>query len=101
MAGYASAAIDHPLQGDRIITIGEEIYDSGDFSPASSLLTSRDNGRQSIADIMAFRLAFNGINAPTGLVDLSTSEVHFMGQSLGAIYGTGEVALANKSLPGN
>ena len=101
MAGYASAAIDHPLHGDRIITIGEEIYDSGDFSPASSLLTSRDNGRQSIADIMAFRLALNSINDTTGLVDLNTSEVHFMGQSLGAIYGTGAVALANKSLPGN
>jgi hypothetical protein len=32
MAGYASAAIDHPLHGDKIITIGEGIYDSGDFS---------------------------------------------------------------------
>ena len=100
MAGYATAAIDHPLHGDRIITIGEESFDSGDFSPATSLLTARDNGRQSIADIMAFRLALNGLNDSTGLVDLNTSEVHFMGQSLGAIYGTGAVALANKSLGG-
>jgi Pla-1/cef family extracellular lipase len=101
MAGYATAAIDHPLHGDRIITIGDDSFDSGDFSPATSLLTSRDNGRQSIADIMAFRLALNAINDSTGLVDLNTSEVHFMGQSLGAIYGTGAVALANKSLPGD
>jgi Pla-1/cef family extracellular lipase len=101
MAGYATAAIDHPLHGDRIITIGGNTFDSSVFSPATSLLTSRDNGRQSIADIMAFRLALNAINDSTSLVDLNTSEVHFMGQSLGAIYGTGAVALANKSLAGD
>ena len=100
MAGYASAAIDHPLHGDRIISIGDEIFDSSVFN-ASNLLTTRDNGRQSIADIMAFRLALNAINDSTGLVDLDTSEVHFMGQSLGANFGTVAVALANKSLAGN
>jgi Pla-1/cef family extracellular lipase len=101
MAGYATAAIDHPLHGARTITIGEVTYDSGSFFPAASQLTSRDNGRQSIADIIAFRLALNSINDSTGLVDLNTSEVHFMGQSLGAIFGTGAVALANKSLAGD
>jgi Pla-1/cef family extracellular lipase len=101
MAGFATAAIDHPLHGARTITVGEVTYGSGDFFPATSQLTSRDNGRQSIADIMAFRLALNGINDSTGLVDLNTSEVHFMGQSLGAIFGTGAVALANKSLAGD
>jgi Pla-1/cef family extracellular lipase len=101
MAGYASAAIDHPLHGDRIITIGEQSYTSGDYLNLLSLLTARDNTRQSIADIMAFRLALNSINDSTGLVDLDTSEVHFMGQSLGAIYGTGAVALANKTLAGD
>jgi len=100
MAGYASAAIDYPLHGDRIITIGDASYDSNGFISLSQL-TSRDNGRQGIADIMAFRLALNAINDSTGLVDLNTSEVHFMGQSFGAIYGTGAVALANKSLSGD
>jgi Pla-1/cef family extracellular lipase len=100
MAGYASAAIDHPLHGDRIITIGEDVFDSAGYT-SLILLTTRDIGRQSIADIMAFRLALNAINDSTGLVDLNTSEVHFMGQSLGAIYGTGAVALANKSLAGD
>ena len=100
MAGYASAAIDHPLHGDRIITIGEDVFDSAGYT-SLILLTTRDNGRQSIADIMAFRLALNSINDSTGLVDLNTTEVHFMGQSLGAIYGTGGVALANKSLAGD
>lgn len=101
MAGFATAAIDHPLHGARTIEVGEVTYGSGDFFPVTSQLTSRDNGRQSIADIMAFRLALNGINDSTGLVDLNTSEVHFMGQSLGAIFGTGAVALANKSLAGD
>lgn len=101
MAGYASAAIDHPLHGDRIITIGEQRFDSGSYLNVLSLLNARDNTRQSIADIMAFRLALNAINDPTNLVDLDTSEVHFMGQSLGAIYGTGAAALANKSLSGD
>ena len=101
MAGYASAAIDHPLHGDRIITIGDKSYNSNDYLNLLSLLTARDNTRQSIADIMAFRLALNNINDSTGLVDLDTSEVHFMGQSLGAIYGTGAAAIANKSLAGD
>ncbi len=100
MAGYASAAIDHPLHGDRIIKIGDESFDSSVFN-SLNLLSTRDNGRQSIADIIAFRLSLNAINDSTGLVDLDTSEVHFMGQSLGAIFGTGAVALSNKSLTGN
>jgi Pla-1/cef family extracellular lipase len=100
MAGYASAAIDHPLHGDRIIKIGDESFDSSVFN-SLNLLSTRDNGRQSIADIMAFRLSLNAINDSTGLVDLDTSEVHFMGQSLGAIFGTGAVALSNKSLTGD
>jgi Pla-1/cef family extracellular lipase len=101
LAGYASAAIDHPLHGDRILTIGGESYNSDDYLNLLSLLTARDNTRQSIADIMAFRLSLNAINDTTGLIDLDTSEVHFMGQSLGAMYGTGATALANKSLPGD
>lgn len=101
MAGYASAAIDHPLHGDRIITIGEQSYTSTDYLNLLNLLTARDNTRQSIADIMAFRLALNSINDTTGLVDLDTSEVHFMGQSLGSMYGVGATAIANKSLSGD
>jgi len=100
MAGFASAAIDHPLHGDRMITIGEDVFDSAGYT-SLILLTTRDNGRQSIADIMAFRLALNAINDSTGLVDLNTTDVHFIGQSLGAIYGTGAVALANKALAGD
>jgi Pla-1/cef family extracellular lipase len=101
MAGYASAAIDHPLHGDRVITIGGESYTSDDYLNLLSLLTARDNTRQSIADIMAFRLALNSIKDTTGLVDLNASEVHFVGQSLGAIFGIGATALANKTLSGD
>lgn len=101
MAGYASAAIDHPLHGDRVITLDDESYDSDEYLNLLSLLTARDNTRQSIADIVAFRLALNNINDTTGLVDLDVSEVHFIGQSLGAIYGTGATAIANQSLAGD
>lgn len=101
LAGYATAAIDHPLHGDRIITIGEESFDSDDYLNLLNLLAARDNTRQSVADITAFRLALNAINDSTGLVDLNTSDVHFMGQSLGAIYGTSAVAIANNSLGGD
>lgn len=101
MAGYASAAIDHPLHGDRVITVGDVSYDSNDYLNLLSLLTARDNTRQSIADIVAFRLALNSINDSTGLVDLDRSQVHFIGQSLGAIYGTGAAAIANRSLGGD
>ncbi|MEP1446802.1 MAG: VolA/Pla-1 family phospholipase [Paraglaciecola sp.] len=101
MAGYASAAIDHPLHGDRVITLDDKSYGSDEYLNLLSLLTARDNTRQSIADIVAFRLALNNINDTTGLVDLNVSEVHFIGQSLGAIYGTGATAIANQSLAGD
>ncbi|MBL4631118.1 MAG: lipase, partial [Paraglaciecola sp.] len=107
MAGYASAAIDHPLHGDRSIELDDgtvvnaSINGPSDYLNLLNLLTSRDNSRQSIADIMAFRLSLNALNDTTGLVTLDTSEVHFIGQSLGAIYGSGAVALSNKSLGGD
>jgi hypothetical protein len=51
MVGSASAAFDHPLHGDHIITIGDESFDSSAFN-SLNLLSTRDNGHQSIADIM-------------------------------------------------
>jgi hypothetical protein len=85
---------------NKVKTEAYLIYSSG-YIDFLNLLTTRDNSRQSIADILAFRLALNGINDTTGLVDLNISDVHFMAQSLGSIYGTVAVAIANKSLPGD
>ncbi|MGS2720172.1 VolA/Pla-1 family phospholipase [Paraglaciecola aestuariivivens] len=107
MAGFASAAIDHPLHGERAITLddGTEVNATltggTDYFNLLSLLTYRDNARQSIADILAFRLSLNAIMDSTGKVDLDASNVHFMGQSLGAMYGTSAATLANQSLGGD
>ena len=78
---------------NKVKTEAYLIYSSG-YIDFLNLLTTRDNSRQSIADILVFRLALNGINDTTGLVDLNISDVHFMEQSLGSIYGTVAVAIA-------
>jgi pimeloyl-ACP methyl ester carboxylesterase len=54
----------------------------GYFINLSSLLTSRDNLRQGVADLMSLRRAASGIAGIDG------STVHFVGQSLGSIVGT-------------
>lgn len=105
--GYATVAIDHPLHGER----GFEVID-GDTTTVintstskggvattyfnlSSLLTSRDNLRQSTADILKLRLALNGFTDGVTLNLLDASNVYFMGHSLGAISGVNAVAIAN------
>ncbi|MFQ3220258.1 MAG: Pla-1/cef family extracellular lipase [Paraglaciecola sp.] len=107
LAGFASAAIDHPLHGERGLTLDDGNVVSAtshsvtDYMNLTSLLTARDNLRQSIVDTMGFRLSLNAIADTTGVVDLDLSQVHFIAQSLGAITGTASVATANASLPGD
>lgn len=112
-AGFATVAIDHPLHGSRgFDTDGDTIDDvnaSGqtcfknnvrlngnatDYMNLSDLLVTRDNLRQSIADMLGLRLGLNFNNQP-GL--LNTQDVQLLGHSLGAITGTSMVALANTS----
>ncbi|GAA0347124.1 lipase [Bowmanella denitrificans] len=110
LAGFATVAIDHPLHGSRGFTIDGKVVNatSGtggaptDYLNLSSLLTARDNLRQSIADILGLRL---GLNADVDLSNgspalLDGTNVSFLGHSLGAITGTSAVALANTSLGG-
>lgn len=105
--GYATAAIDHPLHGER----GFEVV-SGDTTTVintstsveggvattyfnlASLLTSRDNVRQSVADGLKLRLALNAFYEGTS-VAIDTSNVYYMGHSLGAISGVNLVTVAN------
>ncbi|HEX7768638.1 MAG TPA: hypothetical protein VF422_01275, partial [Dokdonella sp.] len=54
----------------------------GYFINLSSLLTSRDNLRQGVADLMSLR------RAASGFAGIDGSKVHFVGQSLGSIVGT-------------
>ncbi len=58
------------------------------FINLSSLLTSRDNIRQGIADLLVLRRSLGNV----GAVPLDASKVGFVGHSLGGIVGTGYLA---------
>lgn len=99
-AGIAVVAIDHPLHGTRGGTAkipGSETSISAStgqvtaYLNLASLLTARDNVRQSEADLLALRLAINGL-AGTGI---DVTKVSFFGHSLGGITGTTFVSVAN------
>lgn len=109
VAGYATVAIDHPLHASRGFVIdGQIVNTSGGFGGSvtdyfnlASLLTSRDNARQSIVDAMGLRLGLNAVVDLTGgSVDLDGSNVSYVGQSLGSITGIPTVAMSNASLGG-
>lgn len=97
--GFATIAIDQPLHGSRGFNTdseeGDEINASTvsatDYMNLASLLTTRDNLRQSTADILGLRLGLNNVVG----ADIDTSKVHFLGHSLGAITGINFIAVAN------
>ena len=98
--GFATVAIDHPLHGSRgfgaINASGASCGKSGTataYMNLQNLLVTRDNLRQSIADMLALRLGLNFVQG----VSLDLSNVQVLGHSLGAIAATSMVALANTS----
>lgn len=106
VAGFATVAIDHPLHGARAFDVDNDGTDDIDASSESgvtaymnlsSLLTTRDNLRQSITDLIGLRLSLNYFQDASGTEELNGQDVHFVGHSLGAIAGTGFTALANTS----
>ena len=105
LAGFATVAIDHPLHGSRGLSqAGNTVNASSGFGGSvtdylnlSYLLTTRDNVRQSIVDVMGLRLALSA----SDLSDLNTDQVGFFGHSLGAITGVGSVAALNRPLGGS
>ena len=75
VAGYATVAIDHPLHGERGFDVnGDGELDITATGPAnattymnlSSLLTTRDNLRQSITDLVSLRVSLNNFMAADG-----------------------------------
>jgi pimeloyl-ACP methyl ester carboxylesterase len=99
-------AIDHPLHGitdptnplyagslERHFGLdldGEAGIDSSGayFLNPLALLTTRDNFRQTAADLIALSKTIGTIDLDGGGADLDTADVHFAGHSLGAILGT-------------
>ena len=109
VAGFATVAIDHPLHGSRGFNIDGTIVNASngfggsttDYFNLSSLLTARDNLRQSIVDTMGLRLGLNAVVDTTGGdIDLDPTKVSFVGQSLGSISGIATVAVSNDTLGG-
>lgn len=100
--GFATIAIDHPLHGSRgftqetangTLTFNASTNSATDYMNLANLLVTRDNLRQSIADMLALRFALNNLTGVT----IDRSRVQFLGHSLGGITGTSMVALANVS----
>jgi Pla-1/cef family extracellular lipase len=113
--GVATISIDHPYHGARGIDFNADgVYEISATSPnpnnpsdpyangdvqiymnLQSLLTARDNVRQSEVDLLALRLS---LNDPSLYGVLDATQVSFLGHSLGGITGTAFVALANSGL---
>ena len=79
------------------------------FINLTSLLTSRDNLRESAADLIALTRSLSALNLDaTAGADINTGRVHFLGHSLGAIVGgvylgvipSSEVWTATLAMPG-
>ncbi|WP_448547801.1 VolA/Pla-1 family phospholipase [Thalassotalea fusca] len=116
--GMATVAINHPLHGDPSLgpTAGSRGFDlNGDgvddinastvsathYMNLASLLTTRDNLRQSTADMVGLRFGLNflgGVDSDGNPIKVDSSQVHFLGHSLGAITGINFMALTNTSL---
>ncbi len=119
--GLATVAINHPLHGDPdvfsgLLPGGSRGFDlNGDgvdeinastvsathYMNLASLLTTRDNLRQSTADLLGLRLGIKflgGSHVEGNPIKVDNNNVHFLGHSLGAITGINFIALANTPL---
>ena len=124
--GFATVAINHPLHGDPdalggllpggsrgfditgpggvpdgIDDINASTVSATHYMNLASLLTTRDNLRQSTSDLVGLRLGLNflgGLHTEGNPIKVDGSNVHFLGHSLGAITGINFIALTNSAL---
>ncbi|WP_085296936.1 VolA/Pla-1 family phospholipase [Cognaticolwellia mytili] len=107
--GIATIAIDQPLHGSRGFDLNGDGVDDINTSTVStlhyvnlaSMLTMRDNTRQSTADLLGLRLGMNflgGFDSEGNQIKIDSTKVHLLGHSLGGIYGMNTVGLANTEL---
>jgi Pla-1/cef family extracellular lipase len=113
--GMATVAINHPLHGEP--SLGGRGFDVNPLNPGdeinattvsathymnlASLLTTRDNLRQSVSDILGLRFGLNflgGLDIGGNPIKVDPTNVHFLGHSLGAITGINFMAVANTPL---
>lgn len=119
--GFATVAINHPLHGDPDVfggtmsggsrgfdvdgdgvdDINASTVEATHYMNLASLLTTRDNLRQSTSDLLGLRLGLNflgGVHAEGNAINVDKTNVHFLGHSLGAITGMNFIALSNTPL---
>ncbi|OUS32711.1 hypothetical protein A9Q98_00900 [Thalassotalea sp. 42_200_T64] len=100
--GFAVASLDQPLHGSRGYGAISASLNPAVYLNLESLLTVRDNLRQSVADTLAFRAALNTVYDAEGpFAEIDGTNVYYAGQSLGSITGHNFMALTNTSLGGD
>ncbi|MCK8125693.1 lipase [Pseudoalteromonas sp. 2CM39R] len=104
LQGFATVAIDHPRHGERGVDV--DLDGNDDFNATSgkgsvlsymnlnSLLVARDSLRQSSADLLGLRLGLNF----SGDSSLNSTDVSYIGHSLGSIVAPAFIAQANSPL---